>query len=381
MRLAEFALFALAVPASAANLADAPKLLSQIKAVAKEGAGNQEAGAAWKELVSLGGEAIVPTLTAMDDASPPAANWLRAAVNALAEKEKAAGKKLPAHDLEAFVNDQKHNPAARRIAYELLVQIDPKTPDRLLPGMLNDPSGELRRDAVAAAMTTAEELQGVDAKARYAKLFAAVRDEDQAKKIAAALEKHGGKADVVAQFGIVTKWVLAGPFDGPSASGFKTVYQPEEKLDLAATYPGKGGTTVKWSPFTVEVDPRNYDLEKVGEVDLNKAIGKIKDAVTYAYTVLETDKELPVEIRYGCINASKLFLNSKPVFAREEYHHGEVFDQYVAKVTLKPGKNDLLLKVCQNDQKEDYAQVWQFKLRVCDATGGPVPVKVVPPAK
>jgi hypothetical protein len=94
--------------------------------------------------------------------------------------------------------------------------------------------------------------------------------------------------------------------------------------------------------------------------------------------VLETDKELPVEIRYGCINASKLFLNGKLVFAREEYHHGENFDQYVAKVALKPGKNRLLLKVCQNDQKEPYAQVWQFKLRVCDPTGGPVPVKVVP---
>ena len=91
-------------------------------------------------------------------------------------------------------------------------------------------------------------------------------------------------------------------------------------------------------------------------------------------------EELPVEIRYGCINASKVFLNGKQVFSREEYHHGENFDQYVAKVTLKPGKNDLLLKVCQNDQKEPYAQVWQFKLRVCDATGGPVPVKIVPPA-
>ena len=140
MRLAVFALFALAVPASAANLGDAPKLLSQIKAVAKEGAGNQEAGAAWKELVSLGGQAILPTLTALDDATPPAANWLRSAVNALAEKEKAAGKKLPANDLEAFVNDRKHNPAARRIAYELLVEADPKAPERLLPAMLDDPS-------------------------------------------------------------------------------------------------------------------------------------------------------------------------------------------------------------------------------------------------
>jgi hypothetical protein len=380
MRLTAFALVLSAGVAGAANLSEADKLLSQIKAVSREGAGNQEAGAAWKQLVSLGGEAILPTLAAMDDATPTAANWLRSAVNALAEKETAAGKELPADQLESFVKDRKHNPAARRVAYELLVQADAKTPERLLPGMLDDPSIELRRDAVARAMRLAERLEGEKAKAEWGRLFAAVRDEEQAKKIAKALETNGGKADLVAQFGIVTKWWLVGPFKGPNATGFKTPHDPETKIDLKAVYTDKGITKFEWKPYTVEVDPKSYDLDQVGEVDLNKAIGKHKDAVAYAYTVLETDKELPVEIRYGCINASKLFLNGKPVFAREEYHHGENFDQYVAKVTLKAGKNELLLKVCQNDQKEPYAQVWQFKLRVCDAIGGPVPVKVVPPA-
>ena len=41
------------------------------------------------------------------------------------------------------------------------------------------------------------------------------------------------KADVVAQFGIVTKWVLAGPFDGPKATGYKATYPPEEKIWLS----------------------------------------------------------------------------------------------------------------------------------------------------
>lgn len=380
MRLAAFALITFAGAAGAANLAETQKLLTQIKGVSKEGAGNQEAGAAWKALVSLGGDAILPTLAAMDDASAPAANWLRSAVNALAEKEKAAGKKVPAEPLEAFVKDRGHNPAARRLAYELLTDADPKVPDRLLPAMLDDPSIELRRDAVARAMRLAERLEGEKAKAEYGRLFAAVRDEEQAKAIAAALEKHGGNPDLVAQFGIVTRWMLVGPFNGPKASGFKTSYDPETKIDLKAVYTDKGITKFEWKPHTVEVNPKSYDLDQVGEVDLNKAIGKFKDVVAYAYTVVETEKDLPVEIRYGCINASKLFVNGKLVFAREEYHHGENFDQYVARVVLKPGKNELLLKVCQNDQKEPYAQVWQFKLRICDATGGPVPVKVVAPA-
>ena len=184
MRIAVFALLLAAASASAANLAETQRLIARIKAVSKEGAGNQEAGAAWKELVTLGGDAIVPTLAAMDDASPAAANWLRSAVNAIAEKEKSAGRKLPADNLEAFLKDTKNLPAARRLAYEVLVDIDPKTPERLLPGMLHDPSTELRRDAVAAALTKAEKLNGDAAKAEYARLFAAVRDEDQAKTIA-----------------------------------------------------------------------------------------------------------------------------------------------------------------------------------------------------
>ena len=57
------------------------------------------------------------------------------------------------------------------------------------------------------------------------------------------------------------------------------------------------------------------------------------------------------------------------------------FDQYRAVATLKPGKNDLLVKAVQNDQKEDFAQVWMFQLRLADATGGALPVKVSLPAK
>ena len=57
------------------------------------------------------------------------------------------------------------------------------------------------------------------------------------------------------------------------------------------------------------------------------------------------------------------------------------FDQYKAVATVKAGKNELLVKACQNDQKEPFAQVWQFQLRLADATGGAVPFKVALPTK
>lgn len=364
-----FVAFVFALTAGPALAGEPGPLLDKIKAVAKEGAGNQEAGAAWKDLVAMGGPALMPTLSAFDAASPVAANWLRSAVNAIAEKEVAAGRKLPAVELEKFVLDSKHAPVGRRLAYELLSEADAKAPERLLPGMLNDPSNELRRDAVAVAMAAAEKLTGDAAKTEFTKLFEAVRDQTQAEKIAKALDGLGVKADLTNHFGVITKWAVVGPFDSTKGAGFEKSYEPEARVELSATYKGKDGADLKWKTITSD--------DKYGKVDLNKVISKHKDSAAYAFTVVESAKETPVEVRLGCICAVKVFLNGKPVFVREEYHHGERFDQYVGRGTLKAGKNELLVKVCQNNQSEPWAQNWQFSLRLCDATGGALPVKVV----
>jgi len=92
---------------------------------------------------------------------------------------------------------------------------------------------------------------------------------------------------------------------------------------------------------------------------------------------VNAEQETPVEIRFGCICAVKIYLNGKEVFAREEYHHGQRFDQYLSTGTLKAGRNEILLKVCQNNQTDSWAQDWKFQLRLCDATGGSLPVTVV----
>ena len=44
-------------------------------------------------------------------------------------------------------------------------------------------------------------------------------------------------------------------------------------------------------------------------------------------------------------------------------------DQYRLSAELKPGKNVILIKCCQNEQKEDWTTEWEFQLRVCDRTG------------
>ena len=100
--------------------------------------------------------------------------------------------------------------------------------------MLNDPSGEIRRDAIAAAMLKAEKLEGEAAKAEYERLFKVVRDQDQANAIVKVHEKHSVKPDVISHFGIVTKWMLVAPFDSTKGSKGMGIgaYQVREYIRL-----------------------------------------------------------------------------------------------------------------------------------------------------
>src|SRR4051794_29684773 len=138
---------------------DPKALLTPIRNVGREGAGNVEAARAWKALVARGPSGLIDLLGAMDDDNPTAANWLRSAVDAVAERAVADGKPLPVAELEKFLADTSHGRAARRLAYEWLVKVDPKTPERWLPKLLGDPSPELRRDAVAAVIARAAALE------------------------------------------------------------------------------------------------------------------------------------------------------------------------------------------------------------------------------
>ena len=82
-----------------------------------------------------------------------------------------------------------------------------------------------------------------------------------------------------------------------------------------------------------------------------------------------------MELRLGCKNAYKIWHNGKLVFGRDEYHRGTRIDHYQLKINLTAGRNTLLVKLCQNEQKENWTKEWRFQLRVCDATGTAVLAK------
>src|SRR5579859_8139225 len=109
-------IFAATPTIRADDVADA---LRTIRSVAAEGSGNKEASAAWRELVKSSAQALPAILAAFDDANPLAVNYLRSAVETVAQRELEKGGTMPTAALEKFVRDTRHDPRGRRLAYEL----------------------------------------------------------------------------------------------------------------------------------------------------------------------------------------------------------------------------------------------------------------------
>jgi hypothetical protein len=358
---------ALLVTAGLPSLAEEPARLAEqlaaIRAVGREGAGNAAAAAAWRAVVQGDAARIPAVLAAMDGANPLAANWLSAAVDALATGHGP----VPLDGLRAFLADVRHDPHARRLAYEMIRDRDRAAADGLIAGMLDDPSGELRRDAVQRAIDAAAGLKKDGRKdeaiAGYRTALVAARDVDQIKAVDSALKGLGESVDLPRQFGFLMHWQVIGPFDNTKGAGFATVYPPEERVDLTAPVAGRDGP-VSWKPLVT--------TDAYGMVDLNPtypAEGGLKEVLAYAFTEYEAAEARDAELRLGCKNAWKIWHNGRLLFGRDEYHRGMKIDQYQLPIWLERGRNTILVKLCQDDQKQEWTKEWQFQLRVCDAAG------------
>jgi hypothetical protein len=370
MLLASTLLWSIPLPARAAD--EVGSLIERLTGVRAEGVGNAEAAKAFRSLIRSGPESLLPLLEALDDASPPASQWLRAAIDQIAGQALTARQPLPMKELEAFTRQERHNPRGRFLAFEWLVRADPAASARLLPGMLDDSSLELRREAVMAVVANAEaKLAKNDrdgAVASFRQALTAARDRDQVQQISDQLEILGVRVDLTAHFGFIRQWQLVGPFDNAEGKNFRTVFPPEEQIDLTAAYKGKAGQTVRWQPHQT-TDP-------YGVVDLNQAVGKDKEVIAYALAVVVTEKERDVQVRAGSNNAVQMFLNGQRIYSREFGHQGMRMDQHVGKGKLRAGRNEVVIKVCQ-DENVRASHQWSFQLRLCDELGGAVPFSVV----
>lgn len=342
--------------------------LAAIRAVKKEGDGNAAAAKGWNAVVAAGADALVPTLTAFDGCTPTAANWLRTAADAIAEGEVTAKRKLDEAALTKFVTDTARHPEAREVAFAWLGKQNPTAANEMLSKFLNDPSLVLRRNAIDKLFVLQTTRSSLPDAAVLQSLFDAARDKDQVEQIAKELKNLKAEPDIAKHFGYITEWHAVGPFDNKGGSGFAKPYPPNTGVDLTAKYPAASGDAKIGWVYT-------QSDQTYGKINLNAALGKHMDVVGYAHAEILADAPGRAELRVASQNAVKFFINGKEVLSREEYHHGQSMDQHIVVFELQKGKNELLLKVCQNNQKDSWAQEWGFSARLCDATGGKLPVK------
>ncbi len=356
----------LALSASPLLAADLTGPIGKIKALGKEGKGNAEAIAAVREIEKAEASDLPTLLAAMDDASPLALNWLRGAYETIAARP---GAKLPSEALLAFLNDRSHLPQARRLAYDTLKSVDPGIEERLIPTMLDDPSGELRRDAVAYTMKKAEKLAADgnkdEAGKQYAAALSGAVDEDQVKKLAELLKGYGQSVNLVEHYGFLTKWKVIGPFDNKKMMGFDVANPPETELVFDKTYEGMAGEDGK--PLQAQ------------------------------WKELASEDEMGCSISTNCLPSTRGRPRTPRPSSMPEWLRPSSFDWHVEcleavaerRATVRsrgvpprnvPGpvcgprqaearKNTILLKILQNEQTEDWAQDWSIQFRVCDFSG------------
>lgn len=370
-RIRQLALVLIAISFSSVTLAaDLNEALESLRAVGPKGAGNEAASLAWQEAAQFDVSQLPRLLEALNGANPLAANWIRTAIDTVCERAIRDQGTLPKETLEQFLFRTDQDPKGRRLAYEWLLKVDPDAEQRIVPRLLDDPSVELRRDAVARLIEQGEKTlkSGDEAKATELlhQAFEAARDRDQINSLTNQLKKLGHEVDLVKHDGLVVDWLVIGPFDNTDEAGFDTVYGPEKEFNPNAEYQGKHGT-VGWLKASSDAPQGAVDLYKILKDKLAKE--EEREVLAYAVAEFHSPAARNVQIRSTSYNAIKIWVNGKLVDEHKVYHGGSQYDQYQAEAQFAPGLNRIMIKVCQNAQTQSWTNHLAFQLRVCDAIG------------
>ncbi len=157
--------------------------------------------------------------------------------------------------------------------------------------------------------------------------------------------------------GFVTEdaWMVLGPFDNADGIGFDTAYISEDitEIDLGAKYDGIDGP-VSWKKFT--------DAKLDGYIHLGEQ--HVDWQVSYAFATINSPDERDVQFRFDSDDQGKVWLNGKAVFSHTKAFMA-IVDRYTIPVKLKPGKNSVLVKVCNE------MGGWAFFFRITDGDGQP----------
>ncbi|MFK7736178.1 MAG: hypothetical protein AB8B50_09130 [Pirellulaceae bacterium] len=318
---------------------------------------------------------LLEVLAVMREANASQKNWLISLAQVIADRDKQESKQR----LSDFLKQEAQDSVARYWAFDFVTKGDEQARELFLNGATEDPCLDIRYEAIELALRNldeAEALPAEDKKTQLKGLLTKARLAEQVQQIGSKLEELGEPQDLLQHFGFVANWSLIGPFDNTEMVGFAKQYAPELSLESGTSLAksdslegidGKSGK-LSWIEVTTE--------DQGGMVDVGAALSKEKGAVAYLVGAFNSTESRKCQFRIGTPNATKIWLNGDLIMSREVYHSGNQVDQYVESVELKEGPNEIVIKSCQNEQTEPWAQDWAFQARFTDETG-----KAIQPAQ
>jgi hypothetical protein len=141
----------------------------------------------------------------------------------------------------------------------------------------------------------------------------------------------------------IPEWMLLGPFINKRDSdilryGIDSVYPPEKKVDLKASYSGINNQKIRWVP---------YKTPESGYFSLWDKVNPYEFAISYAYTQVYSPENREALFFIGSDDGSKVFLNGQEYYRFLDTRVAAP-DQDTILLPLKKGWNKLLLKLENN---------------------------------
>ncbi|MBN2139209.1 MAG: HEAT repeat domain-containing protein [Sedimentisphaerales bacterium] len=205
---------------------------------------------------------------------------------------------------------------------------------------------QVRDEAILAAMKLAQAAAGArqeDARIAAQKIAEVTTDPQLRSEAGRLVKTIDGFAD------FIVGWQVAGPYMAENRN--------HAELFGMALGPEEAGADVKWS-----VMPAGTDAKRPWILDLLK-LWPGNSRVAYLRTWIKSDESKDAVLEAGSDDGIKVWLNGKLVHANN-VARAAIPGTDKAKITLKTGWNDLMLKITQN------VDPWEFCLRITGADGG-----------
>jgi len=132
------------------------------------------------------------------------------------------------------------------------------------------------------------------------------------------------------------KWHYVGPFDNTDRKGFAASYVSPKDVDLVRTYKGKGGKDIAWKDLPNFKPGEAYNLLLFPQNDW---------VAVYLLHEMDVATSVALPISLGSDDTLTVWLNGEKL-VEENVDRAVGPDQARAILHLRPGKNQLLVKVC-----------------------------------